>query len=110
MKTNRNLFSIATLLISLVSTLAQSPPVTNYNALYVFGASWSDTRNNDFPASLYWRRHWSNGPMWPEFLSTNLGLTYMGAKNLAVPSATSGAVLSQVTNFRPAANPELGLC
>lgn len=93
-----------------VRAFLMSPaPVTNYTALYVFGSSWSDTRNNDYTPSAYWRRHWSNGPMWPEFLSTNLGLAYVPSYNFAAGGSGADVVLSQATNLRPRANPELCL-
>jgi len=49
--------------------LLRAQPVPSdppYSALYVFGDSWSWTAGGP-----YWRSHWSNGPMWPELLSTN---------------------------------------
>jgi phospholipase/lecithinase/hemolysin len=77
----------------------------HYTALYVFGSSWADTRNGP-----HWQGHYSNGPMWPEFLSTNLGLAYVRTNNFAVGGSSSSVVLSQVTNFRSPANPERCLC
>jgi hypothetical protein len=94
---------------AMVPALGQSPPVTNYNALYVFGSSWADTQNNGNTPSAYWQRHWSNGPMWPEFLSTNLGLAYVRTNNFAVGGSQTDVVWSQAANFRPPANPELCL-
>ncbi|MCI0541823.1 MAG: S8 family serine peptidase, partial [Verrucomicrobiales bacterium] len=87
----------------------RTPPVTNYTALYVFGSSWSDTQNNGYTPSAYWQRHWSNGPMWPEFLSTNLGLAYIRANNFAAGGSGSDVLLSQALNYRPPPNPELCL-
>lgn len=89
--------------------LLTPPPVTNYTALYVFGSSWSDTQNNGYTPSAYWQRRWSNGPMWPEYLSTNLGLAYFPKNNFATGGSGSDVVLSQAANFRPPGNPELCL-
>jgi phospholipase/lecithinase/hemolysin len=36
-----------------------------------------------------------NGPIWPEFLSTNLGLAYIASHNFAASGASSGAILNQ---------------
>jgi phospholipase/lecithinase/hemolysin len=84
-------------------------PATNYNALYVFGSSWADTQNNGNTPSAYWQRHWSNGPMWPEFLSTNLGLAYIRTNNRAVGGSQTDVVMGQAVAFRAPPNPELGL-
>lgn len=73
-------------------------PPYPYNALYCFGFSWTDTRLRV-----------CNGPMWPEYLSTNLGLTYVQSNNFAQPGASTSATLSQVNQLRPSANPERGL-
>jgi len=104
MKTNKNLLIVVTFLTTLVRALSQSTATPSYNALYVFGSSWADTRNGP-----HWQGHYSNGPMWPEFLSTNLGLAYIRTNNRAVGGSASSVVLSQVTSFRPPANPELCL-
>jgi len=89
---------------SQVATLTVDPRLIGYNALYVFGSSWADTRNGP-----YWQGHYSNGPMWPEFLSTNFGLAYIPANNFAVGGSLTDVVLSQAANFSPPANPELCL-
>lgn len=108
MKTNHSLLTIATFLVTLVGAPGQSPTGPQYDALYVFGSSWADTQNGpDIPT--YWQRHRSNGPMWPEFLSTNFGFPYIPANNFAVLGSVTDAVLSQATNFNPPANPQLGL-
>ena len=70
-----------------------------YSALYVFGDSWSWTAGGP-----YWRSHWSNGPMWPELLCTNWGLTYVPAHNYAGAATTSDVVGSQVPRFRGSSN------
>src|SRR5262245_25514820 len=59
-----------------------------YDALYCFGFSWTDTRARD-----------CNGTMWPEFASTNLGLSYLQANNLATGGATTSATLAQVNQL-----------
>ena len=72
---------------------AQTPPPADppYTALYVFGDSDSSTSGGP-----YWMGRCSNGPTWPEFLSTNLGLTYVASRNRAVGGATTSDVLGQI--------------
>jgi phospholipase/lecithinase/hemolysin len=74
-------------------------PSPGYAALYIFGSSWADTQNGP-----YWNGHWSNGPMWPEFLSAKLGLPYTAANNFAVGGSRVEDVLAQVSNFTPPAH------
>jgi hypothetical protein len=106
------LLTCAGLLSTSLAIAQQNSPtalVTNYSALYVFGSSWADTRNNGYSTAAFWQRHWSNGPIWPEFLSTNLGAAYTPTNNFAVGGSQADAVLSQAINFRPPPNPELCL-
>lgn len=81
--------------------LAQTPlpPDPPYAAVYVFGDSDSATSGGP-----YWMGRCSNGPTWPEFLSTNLGLTYVASHNHAVGGATTGGVLGQIKRFSPPIN------
>jgi hypothetical protein len=84
-----------------------------YEALYCFGFSWTDTQGlymNGQPDFVngnpdYWQNRASNGPMWPEFLSTNLGLTYMRSKNLARGAATTADTLTQSFSIAAVPNP-----
>src|SRR5437016_149669 len=100
------------------TTGADLPGGTNtlFQSLYCFGFSWTDTQGilrdggPDFAQNnpQYWRNRTSNGPMWPEFFSTNLGLAYVRANNYARGAARAGTeaigdVLNQVINFRPPA-------
>jgi hypothetical protein len=39
--------------------------------------------------------------MWPEFASTNLGLSYLQANNLAAGGATTSETLAQVNQVNP---------
>jgi phospholipase/lecithinase/hemolysin len=80
-----------------VAQVTNSPPP--YPALYVFGSSWADTRNGP-----YFNGHWSNGPMWPEYLSTNLGLAYLPKNNFAVGGSVVTDVLGQVNAFHAPTN------
>jgi phospholipase/lecithinase/hemolysin len=73
--------------------------LTNFTALYVFGDSFAATAGGPYCGGK-----WSNGPMWPEFLSTNLGFAYQAQNNRAVGAATSTQVLAQVGSLPAPAN------
>jgi phospholipase/lecithinase/hemolysin len=83
--------------------------ITPFNSMYCFGFSWTDTHNCPKDPVLYWHNHACNGPMWPEFFSTNLGLAYVESNNYAVCAATSSDILNQVVNFPPPPKPKLSL-
>jgi phospholipase/lecithinase/hemolysin len=70
-----------------------------FEALFVFGDSLDATSGGP-----YWQGRWSNGPMWPELLSTNLGLPYRASNNRAAGGATSAQILSQVRSLAAPAN------
>jgi hypothetical protein len=85
--------------------------ITPFHSIYAFGFSWTDTHNcsSVFTSPDFYKGRASNGPLWPEFLSTNLGLTYVEANNYAVCSATSANIRDQVFNFPASSKPELSL-
>jgi phospholipase/lecithinase/hemolysin len=97
---------------SQVATLTIVP----FNSIYCFGFSWTCTSGlepngsscNLDPPQWYQHRA-SNGPLWPEFLSTNLGLAYVGPNNLAACGATSSDIMNQVNGFRIPSKPDLSL-
>ena len=70
----------------------------NYDEIYVFGDSFSDT-GNVFnatkgaipPSPAYFNGRFSNGPVWVEYLAPQLGLTFDPSTNFAFGGAT-GAV------------------
>jgi len=74
-------------------------PFTNFTALYVFGHSRDATAGGP-----YWQGRFSNGPMWPEVLSTNLGFPYQPQNNRAVGGATSSQILAQVRSLSAPTN------
>jgi outer membrane lipase/esterase len=72
--------------------LANSVP---FNHLFVFGDSLSDTGNyyllsGGDPPPPYYNGHFSNGPVWPEYLSNILGMEYCQQDNFAVAGACTG--------------------
>jgi phospholipase/lecithinase/hemolysin len=84
--------------IFLTVSLAASRGST-FSAYYAFGDSLSDTgRNPATPAGSYYNGRWSNGPLWVEYLSANLGLTYNPSNNWAISGSTTSDLLSQITN------------
>ncbi|MEO8225715.1 MAG: SGNH/GDSL hydrolase family protein, partial [Gammaproteobacteria bacterium] len=91
---------IGALFVALVSVQASA-----YSAMYVFGDSLSDTGNIAFntggivPGAPYATGRFSNGPVWVETLSTNLGLgavnpSLLGGKNFAYGGAVTGPALT----------------
>lgn len=68
-----------------------------YKEIYVFGDSFSDT-SNAFqstsgaipPSPTYFNGRFANGPVWVEYLASELGLTFNPNTNLAVGGATTG--------------------
>ena len=93
---------------SQVATLKLVP----FNSIYCFGFSWTDTIGNGcgWSAPNYYGNRACNGPMWPEFLSTNLGLAYVGSNNFAHCGAFTSDMLNQIASlFRAPRHPELSL-
>lgn len=91
--------------------------ITVFNSIFCFGFSWTDTQGlgvnggPDFAYNnpLYWHNRASNGPMWPEYLSTNLALAYKPANNYARGGASPQDILNQVVNYPVPAKPQLSL-
>lgn len=82
-------------LLSLIFPLKVS--AQNYNQIYVFGDSFSDTANvfNATagaipPSPIYFNGRFSNGPVWVEYLATKLGLNVNPGTNFAFGGATTG--------------------
>jgi len=106
-RTNAGNYSVlVTNLSGSVTSQVATLTITPFNSLYCFGFSWTDTQapiHNCYLYSLcpscYWQGRYSNGPMWPELLSTNLGMVYVAANNYAVCGATTADELDQVTSY-----------
>ena len=69
-----------------------------FSAYYVFGDSLSDTGNNPAPAGSYYNGRYSNGPLWVEYLSPDLGIPYNPANNFAESGSETSDLLSQISN------------
>lgn len=93
--------------------------VTAFNSLYFFGFSWTDTRGVYVPnggpclwpqrPTEYYRGRASNGPMWPEFISTNLGVALVPGNNFAFCGAYPADMLGQIRQMATPPKPELSL-
>lgn len=82
------------LLLTLLFAIPLRASAQSYDRLIVFGDSLSDTGNHfaidGTPGFPYYQGHYSNGPVWVEYLAAKLGITYSQADNYAVGSATTG--------------------
>lgn len=75
---------------------------STFSAYYAFGDSLSDTgRNPATPAGSYYNGRWSNGPLWVEYLSADLGLAYNASNNFAYSGSTTSNLVSQIANVPP---------
>src|SRR5258708_26237978 len=74
-------------------------PVSAFDSIYAFGDSLTDTGNNPAPATIYFQGRYSNGPLWIEYLSTQLDLTYNPANNHAQSGGETSDTLAQVQQF-----------
>jgi phospholipase/lecithinase/hemolysin len=75
-----------------------------FTALYVFGDSLSDTGRKPPTGTNYWEGRYSNGPLWVEYLSTNLGMSYNASNNWAISGSTTSNLLAQIANVPPSTN------
>ena len=99
----RNLEALLRLASPLVWLLA-AWPVVAFDAIYAFGDSLTDTGNNPAPGTNYFQGRYSNGPLWIEYLSTQLGLAYDPANNHAQSGGETSDGLAQVRQFTAPAN------
>jgi phospholipase/lecithinase/hemolysin len=77
----------------------------SFTALYTFGDSLSDTgRDPASPATSYFNGRYSNGPLWVEYLSTDLGLVYNASNNFAVSGSTTADLASEIGGLQVTSN------
>jgi thermolabile hemolysin len=81
-----------------VLPLAAAP---SFDAIYVFGDSLSDTGNEPAEPVAHYQGRWSNGPLWIEYLSTRLGLSYVATNNFARSGAQCDDAYTQTQAFTP---------
>jgi phospholipase/lecithinase/hemolysin len=100
MTTKRMIFPAVLLAFLLAATTGYS-----FNAMYAFGDSLSDTgRDPAGPAKSYFNGRFSNGPLWVEYLSANLGLPYNASNNFAVSGSTTSDLQSQIADLPVSTN------
>jgi phospholipase/lecithinase/hemolysin len=97
--TTRAIFPVLMLALLLTATTGYS-----FTALYVFGDSLSDTGRNPAPSPSYFNGRFSNGPLWVEYLSAQLGLPYNASNNFAVAGSTTSNLLSQIAGLPASTN------
>ncbi|MBH8552313.1 SGNH/GDSL hydrolase family protein [Nostocaceae cyanobacterium CENA357] len=90
----KQILSVGFFLLSLVLPLKVS--AQNYDEIYVFGDSFSDTGNvfhftsGAIPPKPYFNGRFSNGPVWVEYLASELNLTFNPNTNFAFGGTTTG--------------------
>ncbi len=107
MATMRAIFLAVLVALSLTATTGYS-----FTALYVFGDSLSDTGRmppTGTNSSNYFNGRFSNGPLWVEYLSTNLGLAYNASNNFAESGSTTSNLASEVASLPASTNLHTGL-
>jgi phospholipase/lecithinase/hemolysin len=88
----------------LIAVLSHCTTAYSFSALYVFGDSLSDTGRSPAPEQGYYEGRYSNGPLWVEYLSAELGITYNASNNFAVSGSTTADLMSQTTSLVPSTN------
>ena len=76
-----------------------APPARAFDAIHAFGDSLTDTGNEPAPVAGYFQGRYSNGQLWIEYLSPQLGFGYNAANNLARSGTETSDALAQVRNF-----------
>jgi thermolabile hemolysin len=91
-------------LVGCLLFLVACPVARAFDALYAFGDSLTDTGNNPAPAGNYYNGRYSNGPLWVEYMSTNLGFAYVQSNNYANSGSQSADTLLAVQSLAPPAD------
>ncbi len=119
----RKVLAVGSFLLCLMFPLKVT--AQNYNEIYVFGDSLTDTGNGFKatdgaipPSPTYFNGRVSNGSVWVEYLASKLGLTFNPNTNFAYGGATTGfenlglaalpGLQQQINGFttaNPSANP-----
>ncbi|MBE9041391.1 SGNH/GDSL hydrolase family protein [Oscillatoriales cyanobacterium LEGE 11467] len=93
----KNSFWMASVVLSAFVYPSMATAADLFSEIYVFGDSLSDTGNAFAgtggqipPSPPYFDGHFSNGPIWVEFLATDLGLTPNQNTNFAIGGAVTG--------------------
>src|SRR5580693_7183057 len=70
-----------------------------FTALVTFGDSYTDTGNAPSSPPDYYDGRFSNGPLWVEYLSQQLGFAYDASKNYAVSGSESDELGVAIAKF-----------
>ena len=92
------------LLAVVISWLGGVSPLLAFDTIYAFGDSLTDTGRDPAPAPDYYQGRYSNGALWIEYLSPQLGLTYNPANNFAESGSETSNAWAQVQQFVPPTN------
>jgi len=104
-KTQGNLRSApAAVLFFVVAWFAFVQPARAFDRIYAFGDSLSDTGNIPAPAPDYYNGRFSNGKLWIEYLSPQLGFDYQQTNNYAEEGASTSMALQQVNKLPSTGN------
>src|ERR1043166_5251515 len=95
--------------VVLLAWLGAAPVGQAFEAIYAFGDSLTDTGNNPAPATGYYQGRYSNGPLWIEYLSTQLGLAYEPTHNFAQSGGETTNALIQGRQFAAPTNADRAL-
>lgn len=96
-------------LAALAALLLATTSGYSFTALYAFGDSLTDTGRNPPSETGYYQGRYSNGPLWIEYLSAMLGISYNAANNLAISGSTTSDLASQIAGMPVPANPQSAL-
>lgn len=77
------------LICVLLVTVSSTASAISFSNIYIFGDSLSDT-----DAGI------SNGPLWPEYLAPQLGISYDSAANFAIAGARSSDLAAQLSTYQ----------
>lgn len=73
-----------------------------FDAIVAFGDSLTDTGNVPAEPYLHYQGRWSNGPLWIEYLSQQLGFPYNPSNNFAHSGGTTGGACGETARYVPA--------
>jgi len=90
-------------LILLCLTISCGLPLSApaFDAIVAFGDSLTDTGNVPAEPVLHYQGRWSNGPLWIEYLSQQLGFPYNASNNFAHSGGTTGGALGETGRYVP---------
>ena len=90
-------------LMVLAALLMSTATGYSSTALYCFGDSLTDTSRNPANSNFY-KGRFSNGPLWVEYLSSRLGITFKTNNNMALAGSTTTNLLTQVAAIPASTN------